>query len=234
MKTILLLIKQHIVLALFFFCLPVATSQAQTSELSASAKSMASQGLVNIHDVDPTIQVSLMYSRSDNFCGEVLYQDLREAYLHPEAAKALKEAQRYLKKLYPNLSLKIYDAARPMSIQEYMWERVKDTPQNIYVSNPNIGGGMHNYGMAVDITLCDERGDTLDMGTKVDHFGPEAHIDKEKKLVKQNIMSVQALKNRKILRKVMCHAGFMTMREEWWHFNLCSRETAKKYYPVVK
>lgn len=218
-----------------FLCSLVALpALAQTTQLSASAQSMARQGLVNIHDVDPSIGVSLMYSRPDNFCGEVLYTDLREAYLHPKAAKALKAAQTYLKQLYPHLSLKIYDAARPMRIQQHMWDRVKNTPSAPYVSNPARGGGMHNYGMAVDITLCNERGDTLDMGTKVDYFGAAAHIDKESQLVSQKKISAQALKNRQLLRKVMRHAGFKPLKNEWWHFNLCSRATAKKYYKVVE
>lgn len=79
---------------------------------------------------------------------------------------ALKKAQAYLKQLRPDLSLKVYDAARPMHIQQKMWDKVKHTEKDIYVSNPAHGGGMHNYGMAVDITLCTLKGDTLDMGTK--------------------------------------------------------------------
>ena len=62
-----------------------------------------------------------MYARADNFVGSVLYDDLRQAYLHPEAAAALVKAQKRLKQLHPELSLKIYDAARPMHIQQKMW-----------------------------------------------------------------------------------------------------------------
>ena len=55
---------------------------------SKVAKQMERQGMVNIRSVDPSIHVSLMYSRPDNFCGVILYDDLKEAYLHPLAAKA--------------------------------------------------------------------------------------------------------------------------------------------------
>ena len=65
----------------------------QEQKLSATARSLARQGYVNIKNVDKSIQVSLMYARADNFCGKVLYGDLKEAYLHPKAAKALKKAQ---------------------------------------------------------------------------------------------------------------------------------------------
>ena len=105
-----------------------------------------SLGLVNVGRMDPTLKIDLMYTRADNFTGKVLYEDLQEAYLHPEAAKALLQAQKRLKELYPGYSLIIYDAARPMSVQQKMWNVVKGTSQNIYVSNPARGGGLHNYG----------------------------------------------------------------------------------------
>lgn len=222
------------VLKTFILLAGMSIGSSLPSLAQSTAQSMEKQGLVKVLDVDPSIQVSLMYARADNFCGVVLYDDLREAYLHPQAAKALKKAQTYLKQLYPKLSLKVYDAARPMHIQQIMWDKVKNTSKENYVSNPANGGGMHNYGMAVDITLCNEKGDTLDMGTKIDYMGSAAHIDQEGQLVAQKRISAQARKNRQILRKVMQHAGWMTLKNEWWHFNLCSRATAKKYYKVVK
>ena len=107
--------------------LAVSNVHAQQGKgLSATAKSLAKQGYVNVKDVDKSIRVSLMYARADNFCGRVLYGDLKEAYLHPKAAAALKRAQAYLKTLRPDLSLKIYDASRPMSIQQKMWNVVKE------------------------------------------------------------------------------------------------------------
>lgn len=210
------------------------SSMSKAKSLSATAKSLARQGYINIKDVDPSIQVSLMYSRPDNFCGEVLYDDLHEAYLHPKAAQALKKAQEYLRNIRPDLRLKIYDAARPMCIQQKMWDKVKNTRKYFYVSNPAHGGGMHNYGMAVDITLCTLKGDTLDMGTKIDYMGSAAHIDRERSLVSQGRISRQALSNRLLLRKVMRSAGWIPLRTEWWHFNLCSRVTARRYYKVIR
>lgn len=202
--------------------------------LSKTAQSLAKQGYTNIKDEDQSIFVSLMYSRPDNFCGEILYDDLREAYLYPTAAKALHKAQKYLKTLRPDLSLIVFDASRPMHIQQKMWDKVKNTSKNIYVSNPAHGGGMHNYGMAVDISICKLNGDTIDMGTKVDYMGSAAHIDIEESLVSRHSISKKARENRILLRKVMRYAGWQPLRTEWWHFNLCSRKTAKRYYKVIK
>jgi D-alanyl-D-alanine dipeptidase len=195
---------------------------------------MERQGMVNIHSVDKSIQVSLMYSRADNFTGRVLYSDLREAYLHPQAAKALMKAQKRLRRLRPDLSLKIYDACRPMSVQAKMWNVVKNTGKKIYVSNPANGGGLHNYGLAVDITICDMNGDTIPMGAKIDYMGAAAHIDREAQLVASHKISKTARKNRELLREVMRSAGFKPLRTEWWHFNFKSRKEAKAHYKVVR
>ena len=121
-------------------------SQAASAQKSVTAQSMERQGMVDVTTLDSTIHVSLMYARPDNFTGRILYADLREALLHPRAARALCEAQRLLKKRRPDLSLKIYDATRPMSVQAQMWQVVVGTPQQNYVSNPRNGGGLHNYG----------------------------------------------------------------------------------------
>lgn len=210
-------------------------SLALRAQKSATAQSMERQGMVDIATLDSTIQVSLMYSRADNFTGRVLYADLREALLHPRAARALCKAQRLLKARRPDLSLKIYDATRPMRVQAQMWRVVAGTPQQNYVSNPRNGGGLHNYGMAVDITLCDaQTGDTLDMGTKVDHLGREAHIDQEGELVRRGIISREAQRNRQLLRSVMREAGFTPLRTEWWHFNLITRAQARQHYKAVQ
>lgn len=202
--------------------------------LSDTALSLERRGYVNIQKADPSIFVSLMYSRADNFTGEVLYADLREAYLHPKAAAALVKAQKRLRQLRPDLSLKVYDAARPMSIQQKMWDKVKNTPKYFYVSNPARGGGLHNYGMAVDLTLCTLEGDSIPMGTKIDYMGAAAHIDKEASLVASGRISREAQANRRLLREVMAYAGFKPLRTEWWHFNYVSRAVAKKYYKVIK
>lgn len=224
----------HRIIALFVLSTFATISIHAQQSLSRTAKALEKAGYVNVQSEDASIRVSLMYARADNFTGTVLYGDLREAYLHPKAAKALAKAQKRLKQLRPDLSLKVYDAARPMSIQQKMWDKVKNTSKDIYVSNPAHGGGMHNYGLAVDITICDARGDTLDMGTKIDYMGSAAHIDREAQLVSQRRISAKARANRQLLREVMQYGGFHALRTEWWHFNLVTRAVAKKYYKVIK
>lgn len=191
---------------------------------------MKNAGMVDVSEMDSTIMVNLMYSHPDNFTGVVLYNNLNRAYLHPVAAKALVKASEELRRLHPGYRLLIKDAARPMSTQRRMYEVVQGTPQAPYVSNPKNGGGLHNYGLAVDITIADECGNELPMGTPVDHLGKEANIDREEFLVKSGVISETERQNRLLLRRVMKFAGFTPLKSEWWHFNFVSRATAKAKY----
>lgn len=208
-------------------------SPVSPSERSKMAQYMDSLGLINVAGLDSSIAVKLMYTQADNFTGEVLYDELTEAYLHPDAAYALLEAQKALKQLHPSYNLIIYDAARPMSVQKKMWEVVKGTSKFRYVSNPNRGGGLHNYGLAVDISIQDSLGRALPMGTKVDHLGMEAHITQESELVRMGKITEAERQNRILLRKVMKQAGFRALPSEWWHFNKCSRDEAKRKYKLI-
>lgn len=211
------------------------TAEDRGTKKSATELRMEKQGMVDIAAIDATIPVSLMYARADNFTGRVLYTDLHRAYLHPEAAEGLRKAQAALRKLRPDLSLKVYDAARPMSVQQRMYDCVKGTPKNIYVSNPRNGGGLHNYGLAVDITLCEAAtGDTLPMGTKIDYMGRLAHVKNEDEMVRTGRLKRAARENRRLLRRVMAAGGFKVLATEWWHFNLRSRAEAKARYKVIR
>lgn len=204
------------------------------SQKSGAAQRMEAQGLKNIAKELPEVRISLMYTRADNFTGKVLYDDLDEAYLHPIAMEALKKADMRLRQLRPDLRLMVMDATRPMSVQQRMWDVVKNTNKRIYVSNPKNGGGLHNYGLAVDVTLCRLNGDTLAMGVEIDNMTSLSHTDKEDELLKQGKISKEAYDNRRLLREVMQYGGFKPLRTEWWHFNIRTRSQAKQYFKVVR
>ena len=222
---------KYLIIIIALFTTHVASSQKRGK--SRTALQMEKLGFQNIADKDSTIAIRLMYARSDNFTGKVLYTDLHEAYLHPDAMESLLQAQKLLKKYRPGYRLVVYDASRPMHIQQIMWDAVKGTKESPYVSNPKNGGGMHNYGLAVDVSILNEKGDSIPMGTKVDYMGSIAHIDKETFLVQQRKITSQAKKNRELLRRVMTEAGFRPLRTEWWHFNRVTRSVAKKYYKPI-
>lgn len=216
----------------------VESTKAPKTEVQIPPKStmgiyMEEQGLVDIHSLDSTIRIDLKYATTDNFTKEVLYDDLTGAYLHPIAAQKLVKAQQLLKAIDPDLTLLVYDAGRPMSVQKKMYEVVQNTSYREYVANPTKTG-LHNYGMAVDLTICRSDGSALDMGTPFDFFGKAAGINKEEQLLSEGLLTREQINNRKLLRKVMTQAGFITIRGEWWHFNAVSRSEAKSNIRVIE
>jgi len=203
-------------------------------EPTAKEQEMESLGLIDVSTLDPGIMVQMVYATPYNFMGKVLYEDLNRAYLQPDVAQKLLQAYKALKQLRPDLTLVVYDAARPVSIQREMWNMVKGTSWDYYISNPAKGGGMHNFGAAVDLSLMDCTGNPLCMGSSYDYFGEEANIDKEDELVKKGLITPRELKNRLLLRNVMREAGFRTVKSEWWHFNACSLDEAKERYKIIE
>lgn len=214
----------------------VEETPSDLSDLTDLEKTLIAQGLVNIEDLIPSLKVELKYSTTDNFFGEDVYGDLTKAYLQPEVADRLKKATEMLQNEYPNLTLLVYDGARPLSVQRILWESL-DKPDSIkplYVADPKVGG-LHNYGVAVDLTIYDvEAGKPLDMGTAYDFFGYEAYPDRELEMMAEGKISRSQVANREILRKVMKAAGFSGIGSEWWHFNAFSREEAGKKFKLVE
>lgn len=201
---------------------------------SKIVQSIKDQGLVNVADIDSSIIIDIKYATKDNFTGKILYDELNEAYLQPMAAEKLKEAQRLLKQHNPELSLLVYDAARPLFIQRIMYDAVKNTKYHLYVANPSRTS-LHNYGIAVDLTIYDKKNKKpLDMGTPFDYFGKEAGIYREEEFVEKKLLTQSQVDNRKLLRNVMISAGFQSIRGEWWHFNACSLSEAKQRFSVIE
>lgn len=194
---------------------------------------MEGRNLMDVTSLDTTLRVDLVYATPDNFLGEAVYSGITRAWLHPDAAHKLIAAHRLLKKAHPGWRFVIYDAARPMSVQRKMWAMVRGTDKTNYVSNPANGGGLHNYGLAVDLTILDEKGKPLPMGTPFDYFGEEAHTNREESLLESGRITHEEFENRRLLRRLMRQAGFRSIPYEWWHFNACSRAEARQNYPLI-
>lgn len=193
------------------------------------------KGLVKVIDVVPYISEYIVYATPYNFMGKVLYKNLNHAWLRPEAAEKLKKAAEYLRTKRLDLHIVVYDAARPISIQKEMWNLVEGTDMEDFVANPNKkGGGMHNYGMAVDVTLADCTGHPIGMGSEYDYFGDRARVDKEDILLKNNEITKRELENRLLLREIMTYAGFIVEPSEWWHFNAMPAKQVRKKFKAIE
>jgi D-alanyl-D-alanine dipeptidase len=212
------------------------TQESTDPSMPALERKLIEQGMVDITKVIPGIQVELKYSTEDNFFKQDVYGDLVRCYLHPKATEMLAKAQEALQKDYPKLSLLVYDGVRPLSVQQILWDSL-DKPDSIkplYVSDPKIGG-LHNYGVAVDLTIVDMKtGKLLDMGTPFDFFGYPAYPDRELQMLAEKKITKAQVANREILRKVMKGAGFTGIGSEWWHFNAFSRKEAGEKFPLIQ
>lgn len=210
-----------------------ATPTPQDSRPPDWDRVLADLGLVDIQTTCPDILVQLKYATADNFLHKNVYGDLKKCFLLKEAALKLAVAQKNLAILKPRWRLKIYDGARPRRIQAAMWALVKGTPQQPFVANPKTGSN-HNYGAAVDLSIVDDKGLELDMGTTFDYFGDLAQPRWEDAFLKKGVLTANQVMNRRLLRKVMTEAGFISISNEWWHFDAFPTDEVRKRFKILE
>ncbi len=176
-------------------------------------------GLVDVEGLDERFHLDVRYATSDNFFGRAVYPQSRCLVL-AEVGEQLERAQAYLNRRHPGLRLLFKDCYRPDHVQKVLWDAVKGTPKARYVANPATKtGSIHAYGAAVDVTLADEAGTELDLGTPYDHLGPLAEPRHEARFLASGELGAEAVERRRILRAAMRAGGFVGLRNEWWHFN---------------
>jgi D-alanyl-D-alanine dipeptidase len=191
-------------------------------------------GLVDIATIDKSIQVDLVNSDPrKNFFRENYYQGLQRAYLRKTVALKLSKAQKLLKNKYPSYSLQILDAARPRSISKAMYKKMKGTKFEKYVANP-AKGSMHNYGIAVDITIIDKNTQELDMGLSPFNKSTLEIYWQFVKMKMGLMLSKEQKANRKLLSDVMLATGFYPLSHEWWHFNGLEKQKARQLYKIIE
>jgi zinc D-Ala-D-Ala dipeptidase len=218
------------------FCQP-NKEVIQSGKFSETEQKMADLGLINVQKLDASILVELKYATTDNFLKKNVYGDLTHAYLQPEMARKLVKASNYLKLAQQGYRLLVYDAARPNSAQYALWDaldvlKIPASRKTMYVADPKIGSN-HNFGCAVDLTVVDEKGKPLDMGTAFDFFGPLAYPRLEQEMLKSGKLTSRQLANRQILRSAMVKAGFTVNTTEWWHFDGMSKKQATAKYGMI-
>jgi D-alanyl-D-alanine dipeptidase len=114
-----------------------------------------------------------------------------------------------------------------------MWEAVRGTELQPYVADPGRAS-LHNYGMAVDVTLADAAGEALDMGGDFDELGAIAEPRREPELLRSGRLTLEQVDRRRLLRAAMLDAGFRPLSIEWWHFEACGKETARARYTLIE
>jgi len=145
----------------------------------------------------------------------------------------LKIAKARLPKGY---NFKIYDGLRTFETQKKMsdsfWKRLKIMhprlgDEMLFLILVKFSGGLmkkvakmdtHRNGGALDLTIVDQNGFKLYMGTDVDDLTEKAALDYYKNRKKFFSLDRIARKNRMLLKEVMTSAGFKGYKYEWWHW----------------
>ena len=184
-------------------------------------------------DSFPALTFDIRYASENNFCGKDIYGDRKTTYLHPIAADRLHKACVMLQTMKPGWKIVVFDAMRPLSAQKELYAIVRGTPNSKYVASPG-GTSLHNYGFAIDVTLEDEAGRRLDMGTDYDDFSQLSEPRHEAAMLKAGKLTAMQVANRRFLRDLMKRAGWRTIKNEWWHFEVFRREHVKGKYKLIE
>lgn len=205
---------------------------ADTSELEHY---LLSRHLVDVQELEPEIRVDLLYATDRNFLHKVIYKGLSKCYLPCQVAIKLCNAEYFLNRDFPQYHLVVFDAVRPLHIQQQMWDEL-DMPawkKINYLANPS-DISLHNYGAAVDVGIINEDGSLPDMGTAFDSFNELSQPKYETRFLADGTLSREAYNNRLMLRRAMLRAGFSMMYTEWWHFNATNKTTAAARYGLIE
>jgi len=224
---------KKIILTIILCACTFLSVYADKNKTSAIEKMLLRKGLVDIQTIDQSIKVDLKYSSADNFLGKDIYGEMDRCYLRKNAAVKLTKAQKMLQRLKPGYSLLVFDGVRPRRFQFMMWKLVQGTKSQMYVANP-YRGSIHNYGAAVDLTIVDENGRMIDMGTPFDSFKKLAQPRHEAFFLKNGKLSKKQFKNRMLLRDIMETSGFRHISIEWWHFNSLTLKSVRRRYSIIE
>lgn len=178
------------------------------------------------------VENDLRYATSNNFSGRVLYRDMDCGWLRREAAEGLEVAAVWLAAQRPGYRLLVLDALRPQRVQEAIWAQAEGTAMEMYFANPSVGS-IHSFGMAVDVTLLDPRGNECDMGAGFDEMTLRSHPALHAENLALGVLTAAHLTERGWLHAAMSRGGFRGISTEWWHFDHGDRDDVRRRYPRV-
>ncbi len=164
-------------------------------------------------------------------------------YIRQGVLDKLIRAQEYLQELYPGWQIQIFDAYRPVEVQQYMVDytfgetvisRGLDIATLSSVQKDEILQAVyqiwaipsfdlktpppHSTGGAIDITLVDARGNLVDMGSPIDEMSDQSLPEYFVGSTEPEFRQYQH--HRQILHQIMTHVGFYRHPAEWWHFSI--------------
>jgi D-alanyl-D-alanine dipeptidase len=169
------------------------------------------------------------------------YDDKSPFYVRQRVLERLLQAQHLLQASNCGWKIQIFDAYRPLAVQQFMVEHTfakvlqqkglteseLTEPERASIlelvyefwalPDPDLAKPPpHSTGGAVDITLVDATGQVVDMGSAIDELSSRSypnHFATSKNAPEQTYHT-----HRELLNRVMIQAGFQRHPGEWWHF----------------
>ena len=163
-------------------------------------------------------------------------------YLREGVLKRLIEAQAKLQQ-HSGWQLQVFDAYRPIAVQQYMvdytlrevaqakglqLEKLTESQREALLALvyefwavPSADPATpppHSTGGAIDLTLVDETGQPVEMGSPIDELSPRSYPNHF--AASQDPRDRAFHQHRQRLRSIMLDAGFQQHPNEWWHFCL--------------
>lgn len=159
--------------------------------------------------------------------GKVRSDVERRLYCREGAARRIGEAEKVLP---DGVRLLVYECYRPPELQAALWEEALKTlrqrhpgwteedltRENAKFIAPPRAVPPHSTGGAVDVTLADNSGEELDLGSPLNRNSP---LDR----TFAKGIAEEGTRNRELLLSAMESAGFANYGYEWWHYSYGDR-----------
>jgi D-alanyl-D-alanine dipeptidase len=174
-----------------------------------------------------------------------LYEGNSPYFLREKVLESLILAQTKLQQKKPGWRILIFDAYRPVAVQQFMVDHAfnealkaegltQDSPsltaekrqailELVYQfwALPSLDKATpppHSTGAAVDVTLVNSEGKEVNMGSPIDELSPRSYPNNFAN--SKEPMEREYHQNRQLLAEIMLGAEFRQHLNEWWHFSL--------------
>jgi len=174
------------------------------------------------------------------------YGDQSPFWVRSGVLDRLLQAAQWLAQQQPGWQLAIFDAYRPLAVQQFMVDytfaelalmegldpvALAQNPQHPqtqalrsrvsqFWASPSDHPATpppHSTGAALDLTLIDAAGRVLDMGSPIDECSDRSFPDHFAPATDPQHQQFHA--HRQLLRRAMAAGGFAQHAQEWWHFS---------------
>ncbi len=170
------------------------------------------------------------------------YGDRSPFFVRQGILEKLQKSQVYLQTIRPNWQIAIFDAYRPVSVQQFMVDysfrqlveakglkikNITEEKKNALMNEVMKFWAIpspdpktpppHSTGAAIDVTLFDAELLEINMGSPIDEISDRSLPNYFAN--SSNAQEIRFHSDRELLNQVMTYSGFQRHPNEWWHFS---------------